>query len=216
MITNKKLQQLRREYIFKGIDEDVMDHDPLIEFTLWFNEYLELGVEEPNAFALATVDKNSNPSLRFVLLKELDQKGFIFFTNYNSKKAIDIESNPNVAATFFWQQVERQIRVEGKAEKVDPKISDDYFMTRPKQSQIGAITSKQSKKLTSRKKLVDLYKFNTEKFINSKINRPVDWGGYRIIPNRIEFWQGREHRLHDRVVYKKAANNSWKKKRLFP
>jgi pyridoxamine 5'-phosphate oxidase len=162
---------------------------------------------------LATVDKNSNPSARIVLLKFINENGFAFFTNYKSKKGTDLQENPNAALVFFWPELERQVRVKGKVEKLDESISDEYFQSRPKESRISAIISPQSKPIPNRGFLENKFKDFIEN--NTEINRPTNWGGFILLPSEIEFWQGRENRLHDRFLFTKKAG-IWEIRRLAP
>ncbi|MBU0695711.1 MAG: pyridoxamine 5'-phosphate oxidase, partial [Bacteroidetes bacterium] len=182
----------------------------------WFTEALNAEVLEPNAMTLATANTNGIPSARIVLLKEFTNEGFVFYTNYNSQKGKEIESNPYAALIFFWADLERQIRIEGVVEKVSEEESNQYFNSRPKGSQLGALTSPQSETINSRefleKKLADLEK----QYEDKEVIKPEHWGGYRVIPNRIEFWQGQSNRLHDRIVYIQGKDKNWKFERLAP
>lgn len=198
----------------KGLQESDLDSNPLKQFEKWFEEVLASGLEEPNAMVLSTVNEGK-PSARIVLLKDLDS-GFKFFTNYGSKKGQEMEENPQVALTFFWKELERQVRIEGLVEKVSADESDEYFKSRPRGSQIGAWVSHQSAAIASREVLEATNAELEARFEGKEIQRPDHWGGYRVIPTYIEFWQGRPSRLHDRLAYTKKEDNSWKIERLSP
>lgn len=187
--------------------------DPVKQFQYWFKQALESNVPEPNAFTLASIDKSGNPNARVVLLKSIDT-GFVFFTNYNSVKGKELATHPYVTCVFLWLELGRQVRIRGKVEKVSESMSEEYFNSRPIESRVGAIVSKQSEKLTSREALEkEFAKWDAKP--ENEIKRPLDWGGYRVIPHEIEFWQGRESRLHDRILYK-LENDNWTKCRLYP
>ncbi|MCE7072537.1 pyridoxamine 5'-phosphate oxidase [Dyadobacter sp. CY327] len=209
------IAKLRQDYNLKGLDEQDLDPNPFTQFKLWFDEALSAGVVEPNAMVLSTVS-DGRPSARVVLLKDLDQAGFTFFTNYESKKAKEMESDPFVAVTFFWKELERQVRIEGKVEKTTNQESAEYFAVRPRGSQIGAWASTQSEHLASRAELEERTLLLEQKFEGAEVPRPPHWGGYRVIPHYFEFWQGRSSRLHDRLVYKKTDEGSWEIERLYP
>jgi len=209
------IQKLRKEYRKAALDETHTDSNPFNQFKQWFEEALEAKLPEPNAFVLSTVNQNGQPSARVVLLKDATEHGFTFYTNYTSRKGLEIETHPLGCITFFWHELERQIRIEGKLERVGEQESDNYFALRPKGSQIGAWASPQSERITSRKEL----EIREEKFIaefgDGVISRPAHWGGYELIPNYFEFWQGRENRMHDRICYSLQANE-WGRFRLAP
>jgi pyridoxamine 5'-phosphate oxidase len=211
---NYKIANIRSDYTMKGLEEEDLHRNPLNQFEKWFEEVLSSGLEEPNAMLLSTVN-NGKPSSRIVLLKDLDF-GFKFFTNYDSKKGQQIAENPNVALTFFWKELERQVRIEGTAEKVTSKESDEYFASRPRGSQIGAWVSQQSAAIASREVLEITHADLERKFEGDDIPRPAHWGGYRVTPNYIEFWQGRPSRLHDRLAYTRLSQDDWKIERLSP
>jgi len=211
---NHNIANIRNEYSLTGLHEDELNPDPLKQFSKWFEEAVNSGLDEPNAMLLSTVH-NAKPSSRIVLLKDLSE-GFLFFTNYNSKKGKDIEINPQVALTFFWKELERQVRIEGIIEKTTESESDEYFATRPRGSQIGAWVSNQSEVIESREVIEQKTKKYEEQFEGIIIQRPPHWGGYRVVPEYIEFWQGRPSRLHDRLAFKKNGDNSWKIERLAP
>lgn len=199
----------------KELIENKVDENPFIQFSTWFNEMLKTESVEPNAMILATVSAEGRPSLRTVLLKQFNEKGFIFYTNYESRKAKDLLENPYAEILFLWLQQERQVRISGKVEKVSVQESEDYFHSRPLTNQIAAWASKQSSIIPDRGYLEKKYSEYLEKFKDGKIPLPPFWGGFRIIPEKFEFWQGRESRLHDRLVYRKI-NEMWKIERLSP
>lgn len=209
------LADIRRDYILKALDlEQVLD-SPIDQFRMWMNEALKAEVMEANAMNIATVNVKHRPSARTVLLKEVDH-GFIFYTNYDSKKGQELKNIPYAALTFFWPELERQVRIEGKVEKTDPEISDEYFLSRPIGSQIGAWTSPQSQTIPHRVFLEDKEREMVMRFQNEDLKRPEHWGGYRVLPFYLEFWQGRASRLHDRIVYELEDSGLWSKKRLAP
>jgi len=211
---NHKIANIRSDYTLKGLHESDLDANPLLQFSKWFEEALAAGLEEPNAMVLGTIH-HQFPTSRIVLLKDLDT-GFKFFTNYMSSKGRDIEKNPRVSLTFFWKELERQVRIEGIAEKTSEEESDEYFQTRPRGSQIGAWVSKQSSVIESREVLEKATQELEEKFAGVPVTRPEHWGGYRVIPQYLEFWQGRPSRLHDRLAYIKVNEDYWKIERLSP
>ncbi len=198
----------------KGKIEDFSIKNPFDLFSSWYEEAFQKKVNEPNAFSLSTVSKEGSPSSRIVYLKELMNEKFIFYTNYHSQKGKNIAENSNVSLLFFWPELERQIRIEGKASKVDSAISDAYFASRPRTSQIGAWASDQSEIIGSPTELEDKLSFYNEKY-SGEIPRPPHWGGYEVSPQLIEFWQGRPSRLHDRLVFKKT-NKEWMNLRKNP
>lgn len=211
----KDIFDLRRDFTLQTLDESDVLEDPILQFEKWFNEAIESEVIEPNAMDLSTVDADNTPSSRIVLLKQIKPQGLVFFTNYNSKKAKDIEQNNNVSLNFVWHELERQVRIEGKVFKISPEASDSYFDVRPKGSKLGAWASPQSDVIPNRSYLEKLVTdFNT-KFNGREIPRPDNWGGYIVEPITLEFWQGRKSRLHDRLKYIKA-DNKWIIKRLAP
>jgi pyridoxamine 5'-phosphate oxidase len=209
------LSDLRKEYSFSALDELEVDKNPFLQFKQWFQVASEGKVLEPNAMHLSTV-ANGRPRGRIVLLKSVDY-GFTFFTNYQSAKGQELQANPAAAITFFWGEVEKQVRIEGLVEKLSASESDEYFGQRPRESQLGAWASAQSSELTSRKQLIDKYFQLLSEFEGEVIQRPAHWGGFRLIPDYFEFWQGGAGRLHDRIVYRKQAiSNDWQIARLSP
>lgn len=209
------LEMMRREYAGIPLLEANVSADPIGQFLEWFDEAVEKIKTDPNAMILATSDPDGKPSSRTVLLKSFDEQGFVFYTNYESRKGRQILRNPNVSITFYWPELMRQIHIEGKAQKISDKLSDDYFATRPSSSKLSAWASSQSETVSSRKELEENLREMEKKFIGEEIPRPPNWGGFRVEPNRIEFWQGRLNRLHDRICYIKKENN-WEVKRLSP
>lgn len=209
------ISAIRQEYSLKSMNINDLSPNPLSQFDQWFKEALEAKVIEINAMTLSTLGEDGIPNGRIVLLKEVDT-GFVFFTNYQSQKGRELEKNPFGSLTFFWPELERQVRIKGTIEKVSEKLSDEYFLSRPIGSQIGAWTSPQSTKINSREELYTKQKEIEKKFENAPITRPPHWGGYRLTPNYIEFWQGRPSRLHDRVCYELLENGDWELSILAP
>ena len=199
-----------------GLKRADMDPDPYREFEKRFTLAIDSGIPEPNAMSVATVDEHGQPWVRTVLLKTYDERGFVFFTNYESRKAADIEANPNVSLLFFWSEAARQVKIRGKAEKLSAAESMKYFLSRPRGSQLGAWVSPQSSVITSRSLLKNKFEELRQKFENKEIPLPSFWGGYRIVPDQVEFWQGRTNRLHDRFEYTKQDDGSWAIERLAP
>ena len=210
------IADIRKDYQLQSLLESDIEKNPIDQFSTWWNQAIESQIEEVNAMTLATVDANHKPSARIVLLKEFDENGFVFFTNYNSKKGLDMLNNKNVALVFFWKELERQVRIEGTVEKVSEGVSDAYFNSRPEMSRIGAWASPQSTVISSREILETNFQHYQIEFEKKEINRPPHWGGYMVKPEVIEFWQGRSSRLHDRIVYGKDSDNEWKINRLAP
>lgn len=214
-MNNLEIAALRQSYSRSELLESNVSANPIEQFKQWFNEALAAKVLEPNAMYFASVS-NNRPHGRIVLLKGFDEQGFVFYTNYLSNKGQEIAENGFASLTFFWGDLERQVRIEGEIVKVSAEESDEYYHSRPRGSQIGAWVSEQSKVISSREILQERLTFYEEKFKNlTIIPRPDHWGGYRVIPEKIEFWQGRPNRLHDRILYTKE-NNSWKIERLCP
>mgnify|MGYP000341267496 CR=1 FL=1 len=208
------LTQHRHEFLQGSLERDDLDEDPLKQFSLWFKQAEEAEIIEPTAMSLATAS-NSEISCRTVLLKYFDHQGFVFFTNYSSKKSKQIEFNSNVALLFPWIALERQIKISGRAVRISTVESLKYFASRPRDSQIGAWASQQSSHLSSRQALLGQFEAMKNKFKQGEVPLPDFWGGYRVIPDSIEFWQGGEHRLHDRFVYTKSTDD-WVINRLAP
>lgn len=209
------ISDLRREYMYAGLSRDEIDDDPIKQFEQWFLDAQENGLDNPNALSLATADASGMPSVRTVLLKAFDEKGFVFYTNYGSRKARDLAANPQAAMLFHWLEFDRQVKIQGRVEKVSTAESLKYFSSRPHGSQIGAWCSEQSSPIGSRTLLVQAYESMKKKFAEGEVPLPDFWGGYRVIPQRIEFWQGRENRLHDRFEYQLDAGR-WLIQRLAP
>jgi pyridoxamine 5'-phosphate oxidase len=211
-----KLADIRIEYSSKKLNLNEVNKNPLEQFKVWLSEALTAKVNEPTAMHLCTVNENGHPSGRIVLLKGAD-RGFVFFTNYFSHKGQQLSQNPNASLTFFWPELERQVRIEGVVTKTSEEESDAYFKTRPIQSQIGAWTSPQSEVIPNRSFLKERQQKVEERFQSESITRPEHWGGYRLMPSSIEFWQGRPARLHDRVLYLlEEGTSEWSIKRLAP
>ena len=209
------LAEFRKEYSDRGLRREELNPDPVAQFSEWFIQATELEVHEPNAMTLATVDSSGMPYQRTVLLKYYDKDGFVFFTNYGSRKAAQIAANSKVSLLFPWITLERQVIIQGHAEKISTAESLRYFASRPRESQIGAWVSNQSEVITSRKFLMQKLAEIREKFSHGEIPLPSFWGGYRVVPESIEFWQGGPARLHDRFLYRKQ-NDGWHIKRLSP
>lgn len=210
-----KIDSVRKEYKMCELSEKEINNNPIQQFDLWLNEAIKAKVEEPTAMSVITLGTDGFPQSRIVLLKFFDEKGFVFFTNYNSEKGVSIKKNPAVGLHFFWPELERQVRISGIAEKSDSKISDKYFFSRPFLSQISATISEQSKEIPTREYLENLFEKFKKEIKNKDPQRPENWGGYLIKPIKIEFWQGRENRIHDRILYERQ-NEKWIFKRLAP
>jgi len=202
--------------MLEALDEKAAGSDPILFFRKWFTEAEASRITEINAMTLATVDAHNMPHARIVLLKGLDELGFVFFTNYDSAKGHEINANPHVALVFFWKELERQVRIEGHVEKIADAESDIYFQSRPVGSKLGAWASPQSKKIADRNILDLNYSKYKEEFSDLYIPRPEHWGGYRVMPGHIEFWQGRPSRMHDRILFSKKETGNWERHRLAP
>jgi pyridoxamine 5'-phosphate oxidase len=209
------IANIRTDYTKASLEISDVDSSPLVQFRTWFYQAVKSEIEEVNAFVLSTINLDGKPSSRVVLLKELSEEGFVFFTNYSSHKGQEIASNPFGAINFFWKEIERQVRIEGKIIKVDAAVSDEYYMSRPEGSRIGAWSSPQSQVIPNREFLDKKVQENELRFSKEAISRPPFWGGYCLIPDKIEFWQGRSSRLHDRILYT-LENDNWKIERLAP
>jgi pyridoxamine 5'-phosphate oxidase len=209
-----KLADLRKSYMKGSLSEEDVQANPVEQFNIWFDQARHAELPEPNAMTLASVDENGKPSARVVLIKEVTQEGFVFFTNYDSRKGQALLTNPHAALLFFWPELERQIRIEGSVEKISDKESDDYFHSRPLDSRIGAWASPQSKVISGRGVLIANAAEYALKFALNP-PRPPHWGGFRVKPDAAEFWQGRPSRLHDRIRYT-LEQNAWKIERLAP
>lgn len=208
------IAKLRQDYPSRRLRQHEMDADALAEFRVWFAAALEREPFEANAMTLATADAHGRPSARIVLLKELDNRGFVFFTNYLSRKGTELEENPVAALVFYWPQQSRQVRVEGRVEKLEPAESDAYFQSRPRGARLAAWASQQSLPIGSREELDALNASTAERF-PEEVPRPPHWGGYRVVPEVLEFWQGQPDRNHDRIEYRRAESG-WRQRRLMP
>lgn len=213
--SENNVADLRREYAREELLEENVDRDPIKQFSVWFEQALNSRVAEPNAMSLATATPKGNPSVRIVLLKGFDEKGFRFFTNYESRKGRELSENPQAALCFFWPELERQVRIEGAVSKISRDESVAYFNQRPRLSRLGALASNQSRTVASREELEDRFKELQKTYENSSIPTPEYWGGFCLEPSAIEFWQGREGRLHDRLLYERKSG-AWKLMRLAP
>lgn len=210
------VEALRRSGTGFALDRDDLEEDPIAQFETWFRHACDTVPSDPNAMVVSTVDSQGRPSSRTVLLKSFDENGFVFYTNYESKKAQHIEANPWVSLLFFWSDAARQVKIRGKAEKIPTAESLKYFLSRPRGSQIGAWVSAQSSVISSRALLEEKFQEIKRKFRDKDVSLPSFWGGYRVVPDQIEFWQGRSNRLHDRFEYTKRDDGSWAIERLAP
>lgn len=207
---------IRNDYGISELDEKTVNKNPFVQFEKWMEDAIASQSEEPNALVLSTVSASGKPSSRVVLLRGFDEDGFVFYTNYQSKKGQDLSVNPHACLNFFWHKVQRQVIIKGSAEKIDVKASDLYFNSRPRESQIGAWASDQSKPVESRKEIEKKFSMFEERYKNTDVLRPPHWGGYIVMPAEFEFWQGRANRLHDRILFSKQGSGEWKIQRLNP
>ena len=210
------IEEVRKDYQRFNLREEDLDADPIRQFHVWFDQALLSEVAEVNAMALATATPDGRPSVRIVLLRGVDDRGFAFFTNYESRKARELESNPFASMVFFWHELERQVRIEGRVERVAAEDSDRYFHGRPAGSRIGAWASPQSQVISGRDELEAQFRELEKRYPDGSIPRPPNWGGYRLVPDAIEFWQGRPNRLHDRLRYTRQPQGVWLVERLAP
>ncbi len=213
---DKSLQDIRRDYIKDKLTRESLDNDPLVQFEKWLKQAIDGGLQDPTAMTLATVDASGQPSQRIVLLKDMDARGFVFYTNLESKKARDISQNNRVSLHFPWHDMERQVKICGTVTRLSKQESLAYFLKRPRESQLAAWASAQSRPLSSRQVLVQQFNAMKEKFARGDIPLPDFWGGLRVVPHTIEFWQGGANRLHDRFVYTLLAEGDWSIERLAP
>ncbi|BDA68788.1 Pyridoxamine 5'-phosphate oxidase [Rivularia sp. IAM M-261] len=214
---DKSIADLRKDYTLQGLHENDVDTNPFVQFKRWFDEARSSQLPEPNAMTLATTTQEGQPSARIVLLKDFDARGFVFYTNYNSHKGQELAENPQAALVFWWAELERQVRICGHVEKVSDTESDTYYYSRPISSRLGAWASEQSEVIENREVLEQRFKELESKYSDSYVPRPSHWGGLRVIPYEIEFWQGRPSRLHDRLRYTlNEEDGSWKIERLSP
>lgn len=213
---NPLIADLRKEYSSKNLVETEIELNPIDQFQKWWSDAVESQIDEVNAMTLATASNDGMPAARIMLLKGFDKNGFVFFTNYKSYKAMHLDENPKACLVFFWKELERQVRITGLVKRITEKESDEYFLSRPAGSQVGAWTSNQSQVIESRQWLEDRYLQLTEEFKHRELRRPPHWGGYIVTPVIIEFWQGRPSRLHDRIQYSLEEAGNWKIERLSP
>lgn len=213
---DKTISDLRKDYTLQDLSESEIDPNPFIQFKIWFDQALAAQLPEPNAMTIATATPDGSPSARMVLLKDFDERGFVFFTNYNSRKGQELAANPRASLVFWWAELERQVRILGTVEKISSAESDGYFEMRPANSRLGAWASNQSEVIASREFLEQRLQEWKSQYANQEVPRPPHWGGLRVIPTEIEFWQGRSSRLHDRLLYTRLDDGGWKIERLSP
>lgn len=212
----QRLADMRREYSLNGLQRAELDACPFRQFELWLQNAIDAEVPDPTAMTVATVDQSGQPSQRIVLLKDMSAKGFVFYTNLGSRKATELEHNSKISLHFPWHILERQVRIAGVAERLSNLEVSRYFLSRPKESQLAAWASRQSQPISTRQLLLAKFQEVKQKFADGEVPLPRFWGGYRVVPHEIEFWQGGEHRLHDRFEYQKQTNGSWAISRLMP
>jgi len=210
------MSEINTQTLPEVLDEKTVDRNPIDLFRRWFDAAVNSGSRLPESMTLATATRDGKPSARVVLLKEFDNEGFVFYTNYNSSKAHQLEENPYAALVMHWTVIDRQVRVEGPVERVSPDRSDEYFRSRPRDSQIGALASPQSEVIEGRQVLERRFKDFDKFYRDRHVERPAHWGGYLVKPERIEFWQNRSGRMHDRILYERESSGSWSIKRLAP
>lgn len=211
------INEVRRSFSDKPLNKSSVLPDPFDQFSLWFEDAVNAQILDPYAMVVASVSEQGFPSSRAVYMRDISTDGLVFYTNYTSQKGKEILNNPAVSLLFLWIEIDRQIRISGRAEKISSNLSDIYFASRPRESQLGAWCSEQSEVLSSREELLEKYSFYDEKFRGLEIPRPENWGGFIVRPDKMEFWQGRPNRLHDRILYlKDIAANTWKLERLAP
>ncbi|MDQ4129249.1 MAG: pyridoxamine 5'-phosphate oxidase [Actinomycetota bacterium] len=213
---DRKVADLRNEYTRAGLAKTDVAPEPITQFRVWFEGALAADLHEPNAMTLATATPEGKPSARVVLLKGFDERGFVFYTNYEGRKGEELGRNPRAALLFYWGELERQVRIEGLASRVLEGESDAYFGSRPRGSRLGALASEQSRPVESREVLESRLRALEREYEGQDVPRPPFWGGYRVEPEAVEFWQGRENRLHDRIVYRRTDEGGWKIERLQP
>ena len=212
----KDVTDLRREYTKDGLSLEQLNDNPISQFEHWLQQAIDSGLSDPTAMTVATVDESGQPSQRIVLLKKVDQRGFVFFTDLGSKKAGDLKQNNKISLHFPWHPLERQVKICGTATKLPVAEVAAYFASRPKDSQLAALISNQSQPISTRQMLMNKFKEAKEKFKQGEVPLPDLWGGFRVVPHEVEFWQGGEHRLHDRFQYRLSSNNEWEIQRLMP
>lgn len=210
------MTKLRREYTDAGLDERDVDANPFKQFEDWFQEAIDAKLDLPDAMTLATATRGGMPSARVVLLRGLDERGFVFYTDYESQKGEELAENPNAALVFYWRELDRQVRITGQVSKVSRENSNNYFQTRPVDSRLAALASKQSEVIPNRAVLEKRFKQLAAQYQDEEIPLPSDWGGYRLSPNMIEFWSGRPSRLHDRLRYTRQPDDGWRIERISP
>ncbi|MDP5028937.1 MAG: pyridoxamine 5'-phosphate oxidase [Paraglaciecola sp.] len=212
----QSISDIRRDYTKSGLDTENLTADPLELFDIWLQNAVDAKLDDPTAMTVATVDPSGQPSQRIVLLKDVNQGGFVFYTNLGSKKADDLKHNSKISLHFPWHMLDRQVKISGTAELLSVGDVAKYFVSRPKPSQIAAWVSKQSRPIATRQLLMSQFNEAKQKFMHGEVPLPSFWGGYRVIPHKIEFWQGGEHRMHDRFVYTLDSNKQWQTQRLMP